>query len=289
MEGVTIKDGNVGGTGTRDNNRVRPNAFTRGYNKDTVRADDRPSGNCDVKTQTDGIVGVGTSVNGDNKSIREVERGTTRSVVPIGIDAPNDTIDTGRSEQLESGSVGLSGSVDAAKRTRGTNGRFGSVTKNTDLNVAVEPVNVTRLVKEERPLDSGISITVEGSAISEVVEPEVREKKARVRKPKEPPRGKVEEVSASLGDIYQVLDMVTESAVKFIGKGELYPKDLMCLDDDVSLRLARSFVQLNDAMPKLAAKFNAVSVPVMLISTLATDLFGKGVMLYAIVKSPKVG
>ena len=286
MEGeqLNVSTGGTGtGTtiGTTASNRVRPTAFTRGYTPTIkhVATDNGTSGRVNAEVKTVGTSGDSTSLNRANDDVCDVKGSDEPGIVPDRIDASLNSSNPGRSEQPESGSTGLSGSPQTARRGRGNPGGPRGSYKKSDTGNPGEPVG-------EYQEEHTVEITVESAAYTENEPPDVPEKKARVKKPKEPPKGKVEEVSASLRDVYQIVDMVTESAVKFMGKGDLYPKDLMCLDDDVSQRLARNLVQLNDAMPKLAARFNTVSVPAMLISTLATDLFGKGVMLYAIVKSP---
>lgn len=285
MEGEQLNVGQVIGGRTADSNTPRPTAFTRGYTPTKyITTDNGTSRRSNAKTETDGAASSSASLDGIDKPIRELQSTTRGNIIPVGVDTSTDTIDVGRSEQSQDGSTRPSGSIDTPQRRRGNpGGPRGSYNKS---NVSGESVDNRDIHKNEDSV-TGVSITVESSAIDdEPVTDIVPEKKARVKKPKEPPRGKVDEVSASLQDVYQIIDMVTESFVKFLGKGDMYPKDLMCLEPDVAQRLSRNLVQLNDSMPKLAAKFNSVSVPAMLVSTLATDLFGKGVMLYAIVKSP---
>ncbi len=295
MEGEQLNDGRresgtgtvrTGEVGTRGNtNPIRATAFSRGYKPGQhTPTNHGTSGNGDAEIKANGTSSGSTGISRTDGLIREDEGGTRGGVSEIRSNPQPNIIDIGRSERVESGSAGVSGSVNATQRRRGR--PFGS-TKNKPLDTA-NTSNGAELVEEEHSLN-GIEITVESAAMDELELVDKPEKKARIKRPKEPPRNKVEEVSASLKDVYQIVDMVTESVIKFLGKGEMYPKDLMCLDDDVAQRLARNLVQLNDSMPRLAARFNAVSVPAMLISTLATDIFGKGVMLYAIVKSPNIG
>lgn len=274
--------GRIGTGNTNNRHTAGRTAFTRGFTPIQRGAIDSSSGRIIAEIKTDGTISTSTSNEGINGYVSGGESITSGSLDTDRTNAYVDTGNAGRSTSLEDGSVGVGRSVETPRKR----GRpFGSTTVNK-LNSEREEVGYVGISQGEHSL-TGVSITVENTAIEDEPESEPKEKKARIKKPKEPPAGKVGEVSSSLKDIYQIIDMVAEAGIKFLGKGDNYPKDLMCLDDDVANRLARNLVQLNDAMPKLAAKFNTVSVPVMLISTLATDLFGKGVIIYGIVKSPK--
>ena len=293
MEELIVKNevAEVRGIGTGnsyDRDTSRRTAFTRGFNPDKHRAINGVGGRIVTETKANGTVSAGSSNEGINRLSVSGEGESSRNTDTDGTNAQSNTGDSGRNASLETGSSGIGGSPETRRRGNpgGPRGKYNK--SNTDIEHGT--TRSIALLQEEHSVESsnGVEITVENSAIDPVEQTDVKEKKARVKKPKEPPAGKVGEVSASLKDVYQIIDMVTETAIKFLGKGDLYPKDLMCLDDDVANRLARSLVQLNDAMPKLAAKFNTVSTPAMLISTLATDLFGKGVMLYGIIQSPKI-
>jgi hypothetical protein len=187
-------------------------------------------------------------------------------------------IDSNGNAQVRS--TGLSGKPEEPGRTGRRRGNKNNNTTDTGNN------------GDNSQTDSlGFNISVENPAITEDAPAEaepVKEKRARVRTPKNPPKTKVDDVAQSLQDVYELVDMGINALITSQGKGEMYPEGLFRLDDDVAHRLSFNLVKLNDSMPKIAQKFQTVSTPLMLMGTFATDLFTKGMILNGILKTPKV-
>ena len=100
-------------------------------------------------------------------------------------------------------------------------------------------------------------------------------------------KSKVDELADSLMDIYSIADSLLGDAITFSGR--MYPEGLFLLKEDVAHKLAKNLIIVNESVPRLGKQAAKYTAPVLLLTTFLTDIAGKGMILYGILKAPKPG
>jgi hypothetical protein len=99
-------------------------------------------------------------------------------------------------------------------------------------------------------------------------------------------KSEVEALAENLRDIYAIGDGMIGALVAMTGRS--YPEGLFLLKDDVSIKLARNLLIVNDSVPQIGRQAAKYAAPVLLLTTFLGDITAKGMVLYGIFKSPKI-